>query len=106
MPNNIQTIIDKFDKEFPETTIFQHRVFYIGTGHSENRDILIGKDIKQFLKDSLTSLLDNIEEEVVDKIDELMVYAKQNKKDYETVNEANFGIAQLKGIVNIINSHR
>lgn len=37
---------------------------------------------------------------LLDKMEELMDYAKQNKKDYETVNEAHFSVAQIKEILN------
>lgn len=93
MPNKIQDIIDKFDKEFPETTVFQHRVFHIGTGHQENRDVLIGKDIKQFLQSSLTSLLDSLEKELPP-----ISYTRDVESTYRN--------RYRQEVINIINSHR
>lgn len=37
---------------------------------------------------------------LLDKMEELMNYARQNKKDYETVNEAHFSVAQIKECLN------
>jgi len=63
-------------------------------------DILWLKDkLEQFISDIHKHDMEEFEEKVIDKIDELMVYAKQNKKDYETVNEAHFAIAQLKDLL-------
>ncbi len=95
---NIQTIIDKLDDIEIDASDIAHHTTYNGCIKIE--------DAKQFLKDSLTSMLDGIEKETLDKMEQLMVYAKDNREDYETVNEAHFATAQLKEVINIINSHR
>ena len=77
---------DRFDDKFgvEETTEYYQEM---------------ARRIKQFISGLLKEQEELFEERVIDKIDELMVYAKQNKKDYETVNEAHFAIAQLKSLL-------
>lgn len=40
-----------------------------------------------------------IKDKILDMIDELMEYAKNNREDQATVNEAHFAIAQLKRLI-------
>lgn len=54
MPNNIQTIIDKFETNFPDKIA---RVI-------DDFGDTTKSDLKDFLKDSLTSMLDGIEKEL------------------------------------------
>jgi len=58
---------------------------------SKAREVLKEYRIEQFEKHRMVLL---------DKMEELMNYARQNKKDYETVNEAHFSIAQIKECLN------
>lgn len=76
MPNNIQTIIDKFENEYGGIEEYPNY----------GSKTLVPK-LKQFLKDSLTSMLDDMEKEALDKIPLDM---KRSRKE----------------VINIINSHR
>ncbi len=44
-------------------------------------------------------MYNNIKKTILDKIDELMAYAKDNWEDQQTVNEAHFAIAILKSLI-------
>mgnify|MGYP001399099507 CR=1 FL=1 len=55
-----------------------------------------------FLKSSLYSLVNEIKEKTLDKMEELSNYARENKEDYEAIGEANFAIAQVKEIYNFL----
>jgi len=87
MENNIQTIIDKFDKEFPKVN-YDKDATYIPDYEQYPK-------LKQFLKDSLISMLDgNVEE--------------AKKIQYQNTNDVfemgfNNGVQE---VINIINSHR
>ena len=92
----IQKIIDKFETNFPDKIA---RVI-------DDFGDTTKSDLKDFLKDSLTSMLDGIEKETLDHMEKLDKYAKDSLEDPLTVNEAHFAYAQLKEVINIINSHR
>ena len=95
----IQTIIDKFDKEYNNPNMWCDCAMEYD--NSRQRDM-----VKQFLKNSLTSMLDGIENKTLDHMEKLDKYAKDSLEDPLTVNEAHFAYAQLKEVINIINSHR
>ena len=105
MKNNIQTIIDEFDKEFYPLDDTDILVDNFKNGKFWGRKKTL-EEAKQFLKDSLTSMLDGIEKETLDHMEKINNYAKENREDYETVNEAHSAYSQLKEVINIINSHR
>jgi predicted Holliday junction resolvase-like endonuclease len=44
-------------------------------------------------------LMKKTEDKILDKIEELMTYAKENWEDQDTVNEAHFAIAVLKSLI-------
>ena len=48
--------------------------------------------------------LEGVKEDIRSKITELTTYAKDSWEDPLTVNEANFAIAQLRTVINAINS--
>jgi len=95
----IKNILEKLDKNFTEERYSGLANGYIGFKGTPEQ-------LKKFLQDELTLMLNGIENETLDKMEQLMVYAKDNREDYETVNEAHFATAQLKEVINIINSHR
>ena len=109
MPNNIQTIIDKFDKEFPCKEFNCDSNGTIANQVSEDEwepqqcqfCYEVRFPFKQFLKDSLTSMLDEIKRE--------LPKAKSNplqetaEIDYYYVEGYNI---YRQEVINIINSHR
>jgi hypothetical protein len=92
MPNNIQTIIDKFDKLVEN----EHMSFV-----DEENSYIDSETAKQFLKDSLTSMLDEIKKELP-KRDE---YGLQQDENYNSSSIKAFNYYRQE-VINIINSHR
>lgn len=92
----IKNVLDKFDDEFI--------LNYNKTGLiMENSD---KQRVNKFLQDNLTLMLESLEEEVLDHMEKIDKYAKESLEDPLTVNEAHFAYAQLKEVINIINSHK
>ena len=96
MPNNIQTIIDKFKTKFPE--------LYTTCDGREGYDYLAEDDVINFLKDSLTSMLDGIEKELPKEANP----ANDNcpSCDNESCSASNAVNDYRQEVINIINSHR
>ena len=97
---NIQTIIDKFDKEFYQDNTTEKVAGYLVCRNGikdDNREfykIALPQDVKQFLKDSLTSTLDGISKDV------------ENKQCDFQASEEHSKWSLCQDLINIINSHR
>ena len=84
MPNNIQTIIDKYDDIFGE----KHHQICVG------KNCECHKEVKQFLKDSLTSMLDGTQEKIVSLVNDIGEAHNISTEYWE------------REVINIINSHK
>jgi len=106
---NIQTIIDKFDKLTPEdiyqyddgqTFLKENEHLYEDEVYNEPMFDLSKEKIKQFLKDSLISILDGISEELPD-------YYRTDITGEDERNLIALGKNKYRQeVINIINSHR
>lgn len=105
MPNNIQTIIDKFD----ELKIVNTRDFTTSEKDKEAmvkllNDLLIPykEAAKQFLKDSLTLMLDEIEKELPEETPQEVI----DRQMYCVALRSQGENTYRQEAINIINSHR
>lgn len=100
-PNNIQTIIDKFDERYK----VDKKIPGIAGNIIDQAIKEFINDNRQFLKDSLTSMLDGIEKELPEE--------KENPNYDEAVRTNSLYAFNCYGwnsfrekVINIINSHR
>lgn len=101
MPNKIiEEILNSIKNKYGLSGLHSKPTGYMDY---EDKTDEVFKDIEVALQKAIQEERGIIAEKIMDKIDELKAYSKEIWKDYETVNEVHFAIAQLKEVLNAIN---
>ena len=97
MKNNIQKIIDKFDEKFVCYSMKNN-----GKAKLIYNELEAVKPLKKFLKDSLTSILNNIKKELPEKTSQEII----DKEIYCVALRLQGANKYRQEVINIINSYR